>query len=98
MPLVCGLLALVRLWSMSSTARWSSYFVALGAAELGAAIGQHARQADAVLVIKRHHPIIEDLWPIRQRGAHAITKRFGKSRILEDPDLPCRKKPLIPFA
>src|SRR6516165_2098436 len=35
-------------------------FVALRAAKLGAAIGQHARQADAVLVIKRHHPIIED--------------------------------------
>src|SRR5262247_998145 len=24
--------------------------------------------------------------------AHAITKRFGKSRIVEDPDLPRRKK------
>src|SRR5215472_16777024 len=24
--------------------------------------------------------------------AHAIAKRFGKSRIVEDPDLPCRKK------
>jgi hypothetical protein len=36
-------------------------FVALGVAKLGAAIGQHARQPDAVLVIKRHHPIIEDL-------------------------------------
>src|SRR5215472_8487993 len=36
-------------------------FMALGAAKLGAAIGQHARQADAVLVIKRHHAVIEDL-------------------------------------
>src|ERR1700751_250767 len=36
-------------------------FMALGAAKLGAAIGQHARQADVVLVIKRHHPVIEDL-------------------------------------
>ena len=36
-------------------------FVALVAAELGAAVGQHPRQADAVLVIKRHHPVIEDL-------------------------------------
>ena len=35
--------------------------VALGAAKLGAAIGQHARQRDAVLVVKRYHPIIEDL-------------------------------------
>jgi len=36
-------------------------FVALGTAKLGAAIGQHARQPDGVLVIERHHPIIEDL-------------------------------------
>jgi len=36
-------------------------FVALGAAKLGAAIGQHARQTDGVLVIKRHHPVVEDL-------------------------------------
>ena len=35
-------------------------FVALAAAELGAAIGQHARQPDAVLVVERHHPIIEN--------------------------------------
>ena len=36
-------------------------FVALAAAELGAAVGQHARQPDAVLVIERHHPVVEDL-------------------------------------
>ncbi len=36
-------------------------FVALVATELGAAVGQHPRQPDAVLVIKRHHPVIEDL-------------------------------------
>src|SRR5215471_4806897 len=36
-------------------------FVALRAAKLGAAIGQHARQPDAVLIVKRHHPVIEDL-------------------------------------
>ena len=36
-------------------------FVAFGAAKLGAAIGQHARQRNAVLVIERHHPVIEDL-------------------------------------
>ena len=29
--------------------------------------------------------------------AHAITKRFGKSRIVEDPDLPRRKKPHHPL-
>ena len=34
--------------------------VALAAAELSATIGQHARQPDAVLVVERHHPIIED--------------------------------------
>src|SRR5215472_14956659 len=36
-------------------------FVALGAAKLGAAIGQHARQADGVLVVEWHHPVVEDL-------------------------------------
>ena len=39
-------------------------FVALAAAELGAAIGEHARQPDAVLVIERHHPVVEDLGPV----------------------------------
>src|SRR5207244_11600333 len=34
--------------------------VALAAAELSATIGQHARQPDAVLVVERHHPILED--------------------------------------
>src|SRR6516165_9405930 len=34
--------------------------VALGTAKLGAAIGQHPRQPDGVLVIKRHHPVVED--------------------------------------
>ena len=29
--------------------------------------------------------------------AHAITKQFGKSRIVEDPDLPRRKKPHHPL-
>jgi hypothetical protein len=29
--------------------------------------------------------------------AHAITKRFGKSRIVEDPDLPRRKRPHHPL-
>ena len=35
--------------------------VALAAAELGAAIGQHARQPDAMLVVERRHSVIEDL-------------------------------------
>src|SRR6516164_9560410 len=36
-------------------------FMALGAAKLSAAIGQHPRQSDAVLVVERHHPVVEDL-------------------------------------
>ena len=36
-------------------------FVAFAAAKLGAPIGQHARQPDAVLVVERYHPVIEDL-------------------------------------
>src|SRR5438094_4718183 len=35
--------------------------VAFPAAELGAVIGQHSAQPDAVLIIERHHPIVEDL-------------------------------------
>jgi hypothetical protein len=36
-------------------------FVAVAAAEFGAAVGQHPRQPDTVLVIERHDPVIEDL-------------------------------------
>ena len=36
-------------------------FVALGAAKLGAAIGQHARQPDPLFVVERYHPVVEDL-------------------------------------
>src|SRR5438046_6499052 len=35
--------------------------VAFPAAELGAGIGQHPAQPDAVLIVERHHPIVEDL-------------------------------------
>ena len=35
--------------------------MALGAAKLGATIGQHARQANAVLVVERYNTVIEDL-------------------------------------
>ena len=35
--------------------------VAFTAAEFGAPVSQHARQPDAVLVVKWHHPVIEDL-------------------------------------
>src|SRR6516225_640743 len=35
--------------------------VALAAAELGAAVGQHSRQPDAVLVVERDHPVVDDL-------------------------------------
>ena len=36
-------------------------FVAFAAAEFGAAVGQHPRQPNTVLVIKWHHPVVEDL-------------------------------------
>src|SRR4029434_9855287 len=36
-------------------------FVALVATELSTAVGQHPRQPDTVLVIERHHPVVEDL-------------------------------------
>ena len=59
----------IRLWALGLRAAVIDVFnreielvlMALGAAKLGAAIGQHAREPDAVLVIKRHHPVIEDL-------------------------------------
>ena len=35
--------------------------VAFTAAEFGAPVSQHPRQPDTVLIIERHHPIIEDL-------------------------------------
>jgi hypothetical protein len=35
-------------------------FMALAAAELGAAVGQYPRQPDAVLIIERQHPVVED--------------------------------------
>ena len=35
--------------------------VAFTAAEFGATIGQHPRQPDSVLIIERHHSIVEDL-------------------------------------
>ena len=38
-------------------------FVAVvGAAILGAAVGQHALQGNAVLLVKRDHPVIEQIW------------------------------------
>src|SRR5262249_31187250 len=36
-------------------------FMALGTAKLGAPIGQHTRQPDAVFIVERYHAIIEDL-------------------------------------
>src|SRR5215212_1137019 len=53
-------------------------FVAVAAAELGAAVGQHARQPDAVLVIERHDPVIEDLG----RGDRCLTViQLGKGHL-----------------
>ena len=50
-------------------------FVALAAAELSATIGQHARQPDTVLVVKWHHPIIEN-FGCSDRGLAVI--KLGK--------------------
>ena len=36
-------------------------FVAFAAAKFGSAIGQHPAEPDTVLVVERHHPVIEDL-------------------------------------
>ena len=49
--------------------------VAFTAAEFGATIGQHPRQPDSVLIIERHHPIVEDLGR-GDRGLAVI--QFGK--------------------
>src|SRR6266699_2212885 len=35
--------------------------MALAAAKFGASVGQHPAQPDAVLVVERHHPVVEDL-------------------------------------
>jgi hypothetical protein len=66
--------------------------VALSAANVGAAIGQHPRQADGVLVIKRHHPVVGisaavmrtraghfavGFAAIRARGAEAVANPPG---------------------
>ena len=62
MPLVCGLLALVRLWSMFFDGEVELVFVALvGAAIFGAAIGEHPLQHDAVLLVERDHPVVEQI-------------------------------------
>src|SRR5437773_8051144 len=67
-------------------------FMALGAAKLGAAIGQHARQTDAVLVIKRHHPIIEDLGrgdrglAIVEFGERDLGIGVDKGLLIDPPD------------
>ena len=60
MPLVCGLLGLGAAVVDVLDREIELVFVALGAAKLGAAIGQHPQQTDGVLVIKRYHPIVED--------------------------------------
>jgi hypothetical protein len=67
-------------------------FVALAAAEFSATIGQHARQPDAVLLIKRHDLIIEDFGRA-DRGLVVIElgqSDFGigvdKSLLIEPPN------------
>ena len=73
----------IRLWALGLGAavidvldrQIELVFVALGAAEFGAAIGQHPRQSDAVLVVERHHSVIEDFGR-RNRGLAII--KLGK--------------------
>ena len=55
-------------------------FMALGPAKLGAAIGQHTRQPDAVFIVERHHAVIEDLG----RGDRRLAIiEFGKGALAE---------------
>jgi hypothetical protein len=93
MPLVCGLLALVRIVDFLDR-EVELVLVALAAAELGTAVGQHPRQPDAVLVVEPHHAV-EDLgrgdrrfavvarplWSLLQlslvRGCHRSISAFG---------------------
>src|SRR5215813_12541333 len=61
MPFVCGLLGLGAAVIDVFDGEVKLVFMALGTAKLGAAIGQHPQQLDAVLIVERHHPVIEDL-------------------------------------
>jgi hypothetical protein len=60
-PLVCGLLALVRVWSMSSTARELIFVTVVGPAIFGPAVGEHALQGNGVLLIERDHRVVEQV-------------------------------------
>jgi hypothetical protein len=65
------------LWSMSSTARYSSY-AWLSRAELGGAIGQRATEPDHALVIERHDSDVEDLG---RRNRRLAVREFGNSHL-----------------
>ena len=61
MPLVCGRLVRVRMVDVLDR-QIELVFVALGiAAILGAAVGQHPAEPDVVLVVERHHPVVEQV-------------------------------------
>jgi hypothetical protein len=61
-PLVCGLLAFVRVWSMFSTARSRLVFVMLGQPTiLRPAVRQHPAQRDRVLLVERQHPVVQEI-------------------------------------
>src|SRR5437660_12572672 len=66
--------------------------VAFPAAELGAAIGQHPAQPDAVLIVERHHPIVEDLgggdWRLAviELGEGHLGVGIDKGLLINPPD------------
>src|SRR5436190_1073729 len=66
--------------------------VAFPAAELGAAIGQHPAQPDAVLIVERHHPIVEDLgggdWRLSviELGEGHLGVGIDKGLLINPPD------------
>jgi hypothetical protein len=61
-------------------------FMALPATELGAAIGQHPAKPDVVLIVKRHHPIVDDLGG-GDRGLAVIERGEGHFGIGVDEGL-----------
>ena len=66
--------------------------VAFTAAEFGAPVSQHPRQPDTVLIIERHHPIIEDLGrgdrclAIIEFGAGDLGIGVDKGLLVDPPD------------
>src|SRR6185369_401459 len=76
MPLVCGLFVFVRVCSMSSIARYSSYGCRPGrAAVLATPIGEYSNERNALVREKRQHAIIEE---VRRRNRRLFGVQLGK--------------------